>query len=76
MDKQYTGIYFNNNPTKSYKQDESILQHIPEQNNIPVLFKPKIDNDDTSDKENVNSFSIYNLFYIKILPFNKEISKY
>ena len=60
-----TQQFFNNNPTKFNKQDESILQHIPEQNSISILFKPKIGSDNTSDEENDNRISLYNLFYIK-----------
>ena len=60
-----TQEYINNNPTKSDKQDESILQHIPEQDSIPVLFKPKIEREDISDKENDNRICLYNLCYIK-----------
>ena len=41
-----------NNPTITGEQDKSILQGIPELNSIPVLFEPKIDNDDTSNEEN------------------------
>ena len=59
----------NNNPTTTDKQDESILQHIPEQNSIPILFKPKIENENTSNEENDNKiiqqYSLYNLCYIK-----------
>ena len=61
--------YIKNNSTKSDKQDESIFQHIPEQNSIPVLFKPKIESDDTSIEENGKMISqqyrLYNLSYIK-----------
>ena len=59
--------------TKSNKKDESILQHIPEQNSIPVLFKQKIENNDTSNEENDNrisqQYSLYNLYYIKTTSF-------
>ena len=41
-----TQQYINNNPTKSDKQDESILQRLLEKNSIPVLLKPKIESDD------------------------------
>ena len=71
-----TQEYIKHNPTKSNKQDESILQHIPEQDSKPVLFKPKIDSDDKSNEENVNRFSLYNLCFIKKIRFNNEISKY
>ena len=64
-----TQQYIINNPTKSDKQDDSILQHIPEQNSIPVLFKPKIDDDETSNEQNDNKisqqYSVCNLCYIK-----------
>ena len=60
-----TQEYINNNPTKSDKQYESILQYISEQNSIPVLFKPKFESDNTSDEENDNRISLFNLCFIK-----------
>ena len=75
-----TQQHINNNPTKTGKQDESILQHMHEQNSIPVLFKTKIDNDDTSNDESgikiVQQYSLYNFCYIKITSLNNKIPKY
>ena len=44
-----TEQYIKNNPKKSDQKYESILHHLHEQKSIPVLFRPKIENDDTSD---------------------------
>ena len=77
-----TQQYINNNQTTSDKlnifdkTNDAILQCIPEQNSIPIIFRPKIDNDNTSNIYNDNISSLYNLCYIKKESLNDEISKY
>ena len=45
-----TQQFINKDPIKSDKEHESILEHIPEQNSIPILFKPKIENNGISNE--------------------------
>ena len=67
-----TDQYIKNNPQKSEQNDESILHRLHEQESIPVIFRPKIEDEDTTIEENINRFSLYNLCYIKKTPFNKK----
>ena len=67
-----TEKYINDNPKKSDQNDESILHRLHEQESIPVIFRPKIEDEDTTIEENINRFSLYNLCYITKTPNNQK----